>query len=179
MLVRNRHVALIEREAGKHERENDQADECGRGAPGEPKRAPVLAHLLTRELVFRLAVKRGCELGDRIAKLRMVERQMIVVVCPPEVDVARLFGERAAQDIRQRVRARPIKIVRGVVPNQVAISETDQKLSVGLVASHRSASRPHHTDAAASGDARKTKNSEPSSASWIDDHKFGFADNDA
>ena len=63
----------------------------------------MLPDVFALDLVLRHPVQRGGDLGDGIAEPAVVEIDLLLVACPPEVEVPRLVGEYPTQSRRHGV----------------------------------------------------------------------------
>ena len=63
----------------------------------------MLPDVLALDLVLRHPVQRGSDLGDGIAEPAVVEIDLLLFVGPPQVEMAGLVGEHAAQSLRHGV----------------------------------------------------------------------------
>src|SRR3954469_14312117 len=87
----------------------------------------MLAHILTCDLVERLAVQARSQHGNSLMKARIARRERTVCPQKGQVDPQGLSLEDAGQLARQRVRHRPVEIADGFVPGDGAITENDQQ----------------------------------------------------
>ena len=89
--------ALHDRNARGRDRDDDEDDQrAGRGAD-QAASAVVLADVLALEIVLGHAMCGRRELRDCVAETTVAQIQIVGIVRPPQIEMARLVGERAPQ----------------------------------------------------------------------------------
>jgi hypothetical protein len=153
-------------------------DERGSRCARDAYRAVVLAYLFAGERLLGFVVQWSGELGDRVAKPWIAERESLRAACPPQVDVPWLLRERAPQLFSSAVVRRQSKSRARSSQTSAPSVRPIRSCSHALVSRQRCAYRAIQGEAAASGEASRMKNWDASRAWQIDVHRCALTDSD-
>ncbi len=136
-LTRAGRVALNRRHKRHDAGREGEKGEADAGRPGQPLVSADDPHVLADQLVLGPAVDGGGQVGDLIAELRVLQREVVFRLDGAHVHVERLFGKGAAELTRQGIGSRPVEISRFRVPEDLALGQDDEQVLDRLAALRR------------------------------------------
>ena len=102
--------ALADRQARRRQRHHHQHHERGHRTPSQPSCPAVLPDVLTLELVLGHPVHRGRQIRHRRPEAAVAKIQIRLVMREPQVQMARLLGDRRHQPLGNRVAHQPTRL---------------------------------------------------------------------
>ena len=126
-------VPLAGVEHGRTGGKQGQDGERGGRRARQPNRPPVLADVLTDQLILGPLVHRRGQVRHRVAEAGVGQRQVLLCAGPAKVDVARLLAERPDQGTRQGGSPIPVEIAGCVVPDDLPVGHHHEEPGRRLV----------------------------------------------